>query len=439
MSTGNLGEELKGIVKDAVNNRDFNKLNRDIKNVVNSAFEEVRRSINTNQENSNNRINRSWTNNTGNRQEGHHSNNNSSNKFYNSHGNFNNPANNYKQGYGISKSPKRTIFTVPVGQVSGILLTVFGVLGNSLFGIGALVLAILGFAVPGTGVLHKVALGLAVAFMGSLILSMNGKRIRNRLKRFKRYVFQMHGRNYCLISDLASATGFSNRYTAKDLRKMISIGMFPQGRIDEKKTCFMLNNESYEQYLRLQKNMRNKALEELKKSEYRAMAPGSIKVEKSKKDLLKPEERKVIDEGRQFVLDIKNANIEIPGEEISMKLDRLEEVTGKIYDFVEEHPEKFREIKKFSEYFLPTTLKLLDAYRELDDQLVKGDNILSAKTEIEETMDTINLAFENLLDGFFEDVALDISTDISVLETMFAQEGLTERNMSISNKQGGTK
>ena len=106
---------------------------------------------------------------------------------------------------------------------------------------------------------------------------------------------------------------------------------------------------------------------------------------------------------------------------------------------MELHPEKFPEIKKFTEYFLPTTLKLVDAYKKLDYQPIEGENISNAKKEIEETMDTINLAFENLLDGLFEDVAMDISTDISVLETMFAQEGLTEKNMKVKNKTAEDK
>jgi 5-bromo-4-chloroindolyl phosphate hydrolysis protein len=187
----------------------------------------------------------------------------------------------------------------------------------------------------------------------------------------------------------------------------------------------MLNNESYELYLQLQENMKMKQIQEDKN-----------KLDQKIQDAnsLKPDDRKIIDEGRQFVIKIRNANIAIPGEEISRKLDRLEEVTGKIFDFVETHPDKLNEIRKFTEYFLPTTLKLLDAYRELDEQPIEGENIASAKKEIEDTMDTINLAFENLLDDLFEEAALDISTDISVLQTMLAQEGLTDNNMSIRNR-----
>ena len=84
------------------------------------------------------------------------------------------------------------------------------------------------------------------------------------------------------------------------------------------------------------------------------------------------------------------------------------------------------DIRKFMQYYLPTTLKLVKAYREFDGQPVQGENVTKVKAEISDTLDTINTAFENLLDSLFQDDVMDISTDISVLETMLAQEGLTE-------------
>lgn len=435
----NLGDEIKNIVQDAVNNREFNRLNRDIENVVKSALDEVRRSIIWKQ---NNRYN--WNNQTGKANNHQHSFGKSSQTRsdqepkqqrynYNVMNNYNNVN---RQGYNQNKLvPKTTRYTVPIGRVSGILLTVFGAIGSTAFGIALIVLAVLGYLVGIRGVFHTIAIVLLPCFIASITLYMNGSRIRKRLKRFQRYIAQLHGRNYCLIKDFSSATGLSNKATVKDLQKMIDIGMFPEGHIDDKKTCFMLDNECYEQYLNLQENIRMKNLEEqANQKEQSTRHEFGQGAKNNKSDSLKPEIRKAIDEGRQFVLEIKNANIAIPGEEISRKLDRLEDVTGKIYDYVEIHPEKFPEIKKFAEYFLPTTLKLLDAYREFDYQPVQGENISSAKKEIEETMDTINLAFENLLDGLFEDVAMDISTDISVLQTMFAQEGLTEKNIRDKNK-----
>ena len=92
----------------------------------------------------------------------------------------------------------------------------------------------------------------------------------------------------------------------------------------------------------------------------------------------------------------------------------------------EADPEAVDDIRKLMEYYLPTTVKLLEAYEQLDAQPEAGENIRQAKEEIEKTLDTLNTAFEKLLDSLFEDVAWDISSDISVLETMLAQEGLTE-------------
>ncbi|MDU5082401.1 hypothetical protein CIW83_05900 [Tissierella sp. P1] len=431
----NLGNQIKDIVQDALNNGNFKSLNRDIESVVKGALDEVKRSIDWKQENHHN-----WNNQTCNSKRikindyKHRYQKDSQilNEQKQQINNYNTMSN-YNNSYSRGKVALRpTKFTVPVGQVSGILLTVFGVIGSTAFGIAVIVLTLLGYLIGGRGVFHTIAMGLFPLFIAGIILWVNGSRIRKRLKRFQRYIVKMYGRNYCLIKDLSSTTGLSNKATVKDLRKMIVKGMFPEGHIDDKETCFMLNNECYEQYLELQENMRIKDLEEQQKQKAQTINQEFTEEEKNNEtDGLKPEIRKTIDEGRKFVMEIKDANIAIPGEEISRKLDRLEEVTGKIFDYVELHPEKFPEIKKFTEYFLPTTLKLVDAYKKLDYQPIEGENISNAKKEIEETMDTINLAFENLLDGLFEDVAMDISTDISVLETMFAQEGLTEKNMKV--------
>ena len=85
-------------------------------------------------------------------------------------------------------------------------------------------------------------------------------------------------------------------------------------------------------------------------------------------------------------------------------------------------------MKKMMSYYLPTTKKLLDAYCEMDAQPISGQNIENTKKEIEASLDTINKAFENLLDSFFEETAWDISSDITVLQTMLAQEGLTGKD-----------
>jgi 5-bromo-4-chloroindolyl phosphate hydrolysis protein len=413
----NLGDEIRNIVQDAVSSMDFNRLNRDIKNVVSGALDEARRSIAGNRANNYKWKNQSWK----------------ADDYQYSHDKFSQTWNfNNNQGWyqNYKPVPRLDKNTVPVGKVSGILLTVFGSIGSIVFLVASFVLSIIGYNL-GISIMYKIiSFVLLPFFAASMVLLLNGGRIRKRLKRFQKYIAQMHNLNYFMIKDFSSATGRSSKYIARDLQKMIDIGMFPEGHIDEKQTCFMLNNESYEQYLKLLENMRMREMEEKARSKEEILRQEQERKDKfNKKDTMDPEIRKAINEGRQYVQKIRNANIEIPGEEISRKLDRLEAVTGKIFDYVESRPEKFPEIKKFAEYFLPTTLKLLDAYREFDYQPIKGENISTAKKEIEDTMDTINLAFENLLDDLFQDAAMDVSTDISVLETMLAQEGLSQKNI----------
>jgi len=412
----NLGDEIRNIVQDAVNKGDFNRLNRDIGIFVNGALDEVKRSIERGRENKT-WNNQSWKSND------------YQNNYYKDSQTWNqdNNSDESKRGYKKNKPVLRPdAYAVSVGKVSGTLLTVFGSIGSIVFLIATIILGIMGYSLKNSIMFNIITFMFLPGIAASLVLLFNGSRISKRLKRFQKYVLQMRGQNYFMIKDFSSLNGQSTKYIAKDIQKMIDVGMFPEGHIDDRKTCFMLNNYSYEQYLKLMENMRKRETEEQSNSKE------DIEKDKNKNKnyvSLSPEVRKAIDEGRQFVQKIRDANRDIPGEEISRKLDRLEEVTGKIYDYVETHPEKFPEIKKFTEYFLPTTLKLLDAYREFDYQPVKGDNISSAKKEIEDTMDTINSAFENLLDSLFEDAAMDISTDISVLETMIAQEGLAKKNL----------
>ena len=150
---------------------------------------------------------------------------------------------------------------------------------------------------------------------------------------------------------------------------------------------------------------------------------------------LSPEVQKVIQAGDDYVRKIREANDAIPGEEISAKISRMEMLVDRIFDRVEENPESIDDIRKLMDYYLPTTVKLLDAYEELDGQPVQGENIISSKREIEKTIDTLNTAFEKLLDDLFQDTAWDLSSDISVLQMMLAQEGLTDDGLKTSGKK----
>lgn len=137
-----------------------------------------------------------------------------------------------------------------------------------------------------------------------------------------------------------------------------------------------------------------------------------------------PELDKMVSDGRKAVSEMKRLDDAIADEKISQDIRRLETVCQKIFDQVKADPGKLPQIRQFMDYYLPTTLKLLNAYDRMDSTGVAGENISGTKEKVEKIMGTIVTAFEKQLDGLFGTDALDISTDISVLETMLAREGL---------------
>lgn len=122
-----------------------------------------------------------------------------------------------------------------------------------------------------------------------------------------------------------------------------------------------------------------------------------------------------------------NDSIEDP--KISAQIDHMEAVTAKIIAHVVEHPRKLPQIRKFLNYYLPTTLKLLNAYDRMNAAGVSGANIDGTMGKIETMMDTVATAFDRQLDALFGDEALGISTDITVMENMLAREGLAGESL----------
>ena len=117
------------------------------------------------------------------------------------------------------------------------------------------------------------------------------------------------------------------------------------------------------------------------------------------------------------------------GELTMQELKKIDEVAyvrfASVYQQFADVESFFTELKKLMDYYLPMTIKLLNAYADMDRQPIQGETILASKQEIDATLDTLNLAFEKLLDSVFQDTAIDVSSDISVLHTLLAQEGLT--------------
>jgi len=167
------------------------------------------------------------------------------------------------------------------------------------------------------------------------------------------------------------------------------------------------------------------------------LCPDTVEEVEEKKETKKKEEDKptgnaeldkMIKDGKLALQEMRRLDENIEDEKISTAIVRLEQVCGKIFDQVKAQPEKLPQIRKFMDYYLPTTLKILNAYDRMDSQGVAGENINSTMTKVEGMMDTIVTAFEKQLDSLFGSEALDISTDITVLENMMAREGLTKQN-----------
>lgn len=142
-----------------------------------------------------------------------------------------------------------------------------------------------------------------------------------------------------------------------------------------------------------------------------------------------PEIDKLIAERERALGEMRRLNDTIEDEVISARIDHLEDVTAKIINTVVAKPSKLPQLRRFLNYYLPTTLKLLNAYDRMDAAGVSGSNIDGTKAKIEDIMGTICTAFDKQLDALYGEEALDISTDIAVLENLLAQEGLGDNVM----------
>ena len=142
---------------------------------------------------------------------------------------------------------------------------------------------------------------------------------------------------------------------------------------------------------------------------------------------LPPELQSVIYQGKRAIADIRRLNDEIPDERISAQIDLIERLTAQIFDCVRKNPKKLSQIRQFLNYYLPTTIKLMEQYVTLQNQSLKSENITEGMQKIEDLLDKVIIAFQRQLDALFEADVVDITADIRVMEQMMASEGLTNK------------
>lgn len=374
----NWGRSIQELIDKAVNSQDYQELSRNIGKTIDKAFsassEAVRRAANSAPKNS----------------------------AY--HYNYTTPK--------VTVEPKKetlpALYGNPNGETTkGILQTVFG---------GILAVAALGLMIP-FGVLSIVgSAGFVVGFLaggaalvGGTALLCSGIGTLAKVSRFKVYLKALGTRTSITLERLSRSVGKNERFVRKELQKMIKQGLFLEGHLDNEQKNLITSDETFREFersrLELEQRKRSQAVQAAKSPD--------------------PKIQEVLDKGNAYVKEIRRCNDEIPGEEISAKIDRMEAIVRKIFERAEAHPEVIPDMKKLMDYYLPMTVKLLNAYADMDRQPVQGETIRKSKQEIDATLDTLNAAFEKLLDELFQDAAIDVSSDISVLNTLLAQEGLT--------------
>lgn len=410
----NIGDQIKEVVEDALSSMDFKKLNDTISSTVNGALDEVRKQFdhvsNATQNTAKDVIHKAKT------------------SVEDATSQYTKP-NKYKPNEMQKWDKKQTGLRVPknpVGQISGILYTVFGGIG---LGLTVVVATMGGLIIYADGTIAALPFGLVAGGFFLLFTGMINKGTYNldRLKRFNRYLQICGNKTYCDIKTIADHTGKKPKKVLKDLKKMLLLNMLPQGHLDEKETCLMLDDKTYQEYLEAER----------RKKEQEEFDLNTLNREEQKKEVSQPksEVEIMIEEGQEYIAKLKDFNEAIDGAVISEKLLHLERVLTAIFDMIKEHPKQLPQMRKFMDYYLPTTLKLVSAYADFNQVKIQGDNISSAKEEIEKTFDTINKAFEKLLDDLYQDAAFDATTDAQVLKTLLTQEGLAEDKAFTDSKE----
>lgn len=230
-------------------------------------------------------------------------------------------------------------------------------------------------------------------FAGGVAMLVAGQRMKRRSARVARYLAVMGKRGYIAVDELCAVTGKSRKKVESDLDYMVEKGLLGTGAyLDSGRGIFFRSADAFADYANAT----------------------------AKKENVTPKEA---NEGYAGALRaIRSANDRIADAVLSEKIDHLETVAGKIFREVEEHPEKQQQAATFLNYYLPTTLKLLDSYAKFEEAGIEGENLSRAQERIEETMDALIKGFDKQLDDLYRNEAMDIDSDIRVMENMLRRD-----------------
>ncbi|MEA5065136.1 MAG: 5-bromo-4-chloroindolyl phosphate hydrolysis family protein [Eubacteriales bacterium] len=226
-------------------------------------------------------------------------------------------------------------------------------------------------------------------------------------KRRQRYLAVVGAQRTASIMAIASTLGVDYNTACDDLQRLIDDKAFPEGAyLDLGQGLFVAHSQYASSTAR-----RAAEKQPPKTAERQPAAEAPIEEE---------------NEYVRWLTQIRAANEAIKDEKLSEQIEEIEQYTANIFECVVERPEKKTEIHTFMNYYLPTTLKLLNAYARLERQNVAGGSIEESKRNIESMVDQLVWAFRRQNDQMFAKDALDISSDIKVMETMLARDGLSD-------------
>lgn len=287
---------------------------------------------------------------------------------------------------------------------------------------GIIAAVIAGFALLFTGLVADSAITfLGVVAVPALIAAaffIGAKLYKNReveLNRIKKIIGTKESYN---LSKLASASGKSLKKIRKQLQKMIDKGEFGDSAyIDLGSNNFMRNPDA--------------SPDDPEGFDYKTVYGDLFAKKKAAEGETADEEPEDdSDEARfaKILAEIRRLNDQIEDGPVSERIDRIEGHTRHIFDYVTEHPEAMPQIRTFMNYYLPTTLKLLESYSRIERVGVAGENMKKSKENIESILDLLVVGFEQQIDQLFRNESIDITADISVLETMMQKDGLSGKN-----------
>ena len=286
-------------------------------------------------------------------------------------------------------------------------LIIGGAVTSGIFALGsaAVFIEYLRYVVNGANLFNDELIGVlacAMFMVGGLAMLFSGIHMNRSSERYVNYLAYIGANREVSLAPMAASFDVPVNRLCKDLRKMLAKGILPSGYLD------LSDGKLY-----------------LTEMGYRAPEPKQPEPE--------PQEtaQQAAEREDDILRQIRQINDEIPDEVMTAKINRIEEITGKILTYQKTHPHKEGQLRSFLNYYLPTTLKILRAYAQLEAQGIEGENISAAKTRIEGMMDQVVAGFEKQLDKLFRDDAMDITSDVQVLENMLKKDGLSDDGITM--------